>query len=83
MKMSLHEDSLFEGDCWDFVRTNSPTSARHEDGLGYIEIWATPPKGLVFWDGAPNPYKWYQSHASNLVVWVGAAVRPPRVQKAK
>ena len=36
-------------------RTNSPTSARRGDGLGYIRIWATPPKRLVFWDGAPSP----------------------------
>ena len=25
----------------EFVRTNSPTSARHGDGLGYRTIWAT------------------------------------------
>ena len=37
-----------------FVRTNSHTSARHGDGLGYIRIWATLPKRLVFWDGAPS-----------------------------
>ena len=36
-------------------RTNSPTSARHGDGLGYIRIWATPPKWLVFWDGSLSP----------------------------
>ena len=24
-------------------------------GLGYIRIWATPPRRLVFWDGAPSP----------------------------
>ena len=24
--------------CWNLGRTNSPTSARHEDGLGYIRI---------------------------------------------
>ena len=35
-------------------RTNSPTSARRGDGLGYIRIWATPPNRLVFWDGAPS-----------------------------
>jgi len=23
----------------------------------YIRIWATPPRRLVFWDGAPGPYK--------------------------
>ena len=40
------------GEC----RTNSPTSVRHENGLGYIKIWATPPR-LVFWDGTPSPYK--------------------------
>ena len=47
------------GDCWDLGRTNSPTSDRRGDGLGYIigyiRIWATPPKRLVFWDGAPSP----------------------------
>ena len=31
------------------------TSARRGDGLGYISIWATPPRRLVFWDGAPGP----------------------------
>ena len=41
--------------CWDLGRTNSPTSARRGDGLGYIRISATPPKRLVFWDGAPSP----------------------------
>ena len=43
------------GDCWDLGRTNSPTSARRGDGLGYIRIWVTPAKRLVFWDGAPSP----------------------------
>ena len=43
------------GDCWDLGRTNSPRSARRGDGLGFIRIWATPPKRLVFWDGAPIP----------------------------
>ena len=38
-----------------FVRTNNPTSARHGDDLGYIR--ATPPRRLVFWDGAPSLYK--------------------------
>ena len=46
------------GDCWDLDRTNNPTSARHGDGLGYIRIWATPPKRLVFWDGASSPTDW-------------------------
>ena len=50
------------------VQINSPTLARHGDGHEYIRIWATPPKRLVFWDGAPSPYKWYQSHAPNLVM---------------
>ena len=27
-----------EGDCQDLGRTNSPTSARHGDGLGFIRI---------------------------------------------
>ena len=40
-----------------FMRTNSLTSVRHENGLGYIRIWATPPRRLGFWDGVPNPYK--------------------------
>ena len=37
---------------WDLGRTNSLTSARRRDGLENIRIWATPPKRLVFWDGA-------------------------------
>ena len=57
-----------------------PTSARHGDGLEYIRIWATSPRRLIFWDSAPSSYKWYQSHAPNLVVCVGD-VRPPRVQQ--
>ena len=49
VKMSLQEDSLFErGIVGIWVEQNSPTSARHGDGLGYIKIWATPPKWLVF-----------------------------------
>ena len=36
------------------VVLDSLTSARHEDDLGYIRIWATPPRGLVFGDGAPS-----------------------------
>ena len=35
--------------------TDSLTSARHGDGLGYIRIWATPPRRLIFGDGAPSP----------------------------
>ena len=42
-------------------QTNSPTSARRRDGLGFVRIWATPPNRLVFWDGAPSP--------SRLVFW--------------
>ena len=34
-------------------RTNSLTSVRHGDDLGFIRIWATPPNRLVVWDGAP------------------------------
>ena len=64
-----------------FVQTNSPTLARHEDGLEYIRILATPPIRLVFWDGAPSSYKWYQSHAWNLVVCV--VVFDPSPQGAK
>jgi len=37
-------------------RINSPTSARHGDGLGFIRIWATPHNRLVFWDGVPSPF---------------------------
>jgi len=51
-----------------FVQTNSPTLARQGDFLGYIKIWDIPPRRLIFWDGAPSPYKWYQSHAPNLVM---------------
>ena len=40
----------------DLSRTNSPTSARREDGLENIRIWVTPPKKLVFWDDAPSSY---------------------------
>ena len=43
------------GRCRDLGRTNSPTSARRGDGLGFIRIWATPSNRLVFWDGAPSP----------------------------
>jgi len=39
-----------------FMRPNSPTSARHGDGLGYIRIWVTPSRRLVFWDDATSPY---------------------------
>jgi len=46
---------LIEGDYWDLDRTNNPTSARYRDGLGYIRIWVTLPRRLVFWDGAPSP----------------------------
>ena len=42
-------------DCWDLGRTNSLTSARRGNGLGYIRISVTPPRRLVFWDGAPSP----------------------------
>ena len=35
---------------------------------------------LVFWDGAPSSYKWYQSHAPKLVVCVGV-VRSPQGAK--
>ena len=74
----LQGDSFIrEGDCWDLGRTNSPTSARHRDGVGFIRICATLPKRLVFWDGAPSPYKWYQSQAPNLVMCVDD-VRSPQ-----
>ena len=45
-----------EGDCWNLGRINNSTSARHGYGLGYIRIWATPSRRLVFWDGAPSSY---------------------------
>ena len=64
------ENAKKKGNCWDLGRTNSLTSARRGDGLGYIRIWAAPPKRLVFWNSAPSP-TWYQSHAPNLVVCVG------------
>ena len=38
-------------ECWDLGRTNSSTSTRYEDNLGYIRIWETPSKRLVFCDG--------------------------------
>ena len=41
-----------------FMRINSPTLARQGDDLRYIRIWATPSRSLVFWDGAPSPYKY-------------------------
>ena len=36
------------------VRTNSSTSIRLGDGLGYISVWAAPPNRLNFWDGVPS-----------------------------
>ena len=63
-----------------FVQTNSPTLARQGDDLGYITIWATLPRRLVFWDGGPSPYKWYQRHSPNLVICVGD-VRSQRAQR--
>jgi len=58
VKMSLEGDSFFEGEIvGNLGRTNSPTSARHGDGIGFIRIWATPPNRLVFWDGVPSPYR--------------------------
>ena len=40
-------------------RTNSPTLARHGDGLGFIRTWDIPSRMLVFWDGAASPFKYY------------------------
>jgi len=34
-----------------------PPSARHRDDLGYIKIWSTPSRRLVFWDDAPSPQR--------------------------
>ena len=61
------------------VQINSPTLARQGDGLGYIKIWATPLRKLVFWDGVPSPYKWSRSHVTNLIM----CEKSPRVQKAQ
>ena len=56
------------GDCWDLGRTNSHTSARRGDGLGFIRIWATLPKRLVFWDGAPSPSDTYFFRGQTSIV---------------
>ena len=50
-------------------RTNSPTSARRDDGHRYIRIWATPPRRLVFWDGAPSSTSGIRVR---LIFWDGA-----------
>ena len=43
---------------WEIVgnlgRINSPTSARHRNGLEFIRIWATPPNRLIFSRLAPT-----------------------------
>ena len=67
---------MFEGDCLDLGRTNSPTSARHGDGLVYITIWATPPRRLVFWDGAPSPYRNHLLGDQDLVLRCLEAILP-------
>jgi len=41
VKMSLQGDSLFERGIVGNMRINSPTSARHGDGFGFIRIWPT------------------------------------------
>ena len=69
---------IFSTPCWVGCRTNSLTSTRHQDDLGYIRIWA-PPNNLTFWDGTPSHYKWYQSYAPNLLVWVGGVWSPSSV----
>ena len=48
-----------------FVQTNSPTLARQGDGLRYIRFGLLHLEGSLL-DGAPSPYKWYQSHVPNL-----------------
>ena len=53
-------------------RTNSLTSARRRDGLGYIRIWATPPQRLVSWDGAPSPTKMMYANQNLLNLKTGA-----------
>jgi len=57
-------------------QTNSPTLARHEDDLGFIRIWATLSNRLIFWDGAPSPYKWRPYPELSRVY--GGDVRSPR-----
>ena len=41
--------------------------------VGYIRIWATPPRRLVFWDGAPSPYK-YPFLGNNLYALIPIVV---------
>ena len=56
-----------------FVQINSPTLARQRDGLGYIRIWVTPPRRLVFWDGAPSSQVQVEkTQCRRLVFWDGA-----------
>jgi len=57
--------------CWDLGHTNSSTSARHGNGLGFIRIWATPPNGLVFWNGAPESLQMIsESRSGSLLSWI-------------
>ena len=65
--MSLQGDSLFE---------------RGIVGIWVEQIVSHRPRRLVFWDDVPSPYKWYRSHAPNLVVCV-VMFDPPRAQKAQ
>ena len=60
------DETIHSKFCWIGCRTNSPTSARYRDDLGYIRICATPPTRLVFWGSAQIPYNWYQSYAPKL-----------------
>ena len=52
-----------------FMRTNSPTSARHEDGLGYTRIWATPHRRIAFWDDAQVLTNGTRAPPRRLVSW--------------
>ena len=48
VKIELTGRLFVRGGLLSCARTNSPTTARHEDGLHYIKIWVTPPRRLVF-----------------------------------
>ena len=52
------------------LRTNSPTSVRLGDDLGYICVCAILPNRLTFWDGAPSLIdELAQGTASVMVDW--------------
>ena len=56
IKLIVEAQTLYSRGIVEIMRTNSPTSARHGDDLGYIRIWATPSRMLAFNDGTPNLY---------------------------